>query len=131
MSQQSNIDIIRRGFAAFAEGDMDTLRNEVFTPDAVWHVPGHGYFAGPKEGVDAILQFFADIFERSGGTLQALLDDVVAGDDRAISLNRNVAMRNDRSLDQKAVLVFAMVDSRVARVEQYFDDTTYNDEFWA
>jgi len=53
------------------------------------------------------------------------------GDDHAISLNRNVAMRNERRLDQKAVLVFAMVDSRVAGVEQYFDDTTYNDEFWA
>jgi ketosteroid isomerase-like protein len=60
-----------------------------------------------------------------------LLDDVVAGDDRTTSLNRNVAMRNERRLDQKAVLVFGMVDGRVARVEQYFDDTTYNDEFWA
>jgi ketosteroid isomerase-like protein len=40
MSQQSDIDTIRRGFDAFAKGDMETLRNEVFTPDAVWHVPG-------------------------------------------------------------------------------------------
>jgi ketosteroid isomerase-like protein len=110
---------------------METLRNEVFTPDAVWHVPGTGYFAGPKEGVEAILQFFAEIFERSGGTLQAILDDVVAGDDHTISLNRNVAMRNNLSLNQKAVLVFDMVDGRISRVDQYFDDTTYNDEFWA
>ena len=66
MSQQSNIDTIRRGYAAFSAGDMDTLRNEVFTPDAVWAVPGNGYFSGAKEGVDAILQFFADTFERSG-----------------------------------------------------------------
>jgi hypothetical protein len=46
-----------------------------------------------------------------------LLDDVVAGDDRTTSLNRNVAMRNERRLDQKAVLVFGMVDGRVARLE--------------
>lgn len=131
MSQQSNIDIIRRGFAAFAEGDMDTLRNEVFTPDAVWHVPGHGYFAGPKEGVDAILQFFADIFERSGGTLQALLDDVAGGDDHCYSLHRNVAMRGGRSLDLRSVLVCEMVDGRIARVDQYYWDTAEFDEFWA
>jgi ketosteroid isomerase-like protein len=110
---------------------MDTLRNEVFTPHAVWVIPGNGYFAGPKEGVDAILQFFADIFERSGGTLQALLDDVVAGDDHCVSLHRNVAMRGGRSLDQKSVLVCDMVDGRIDRVEQYYDDTTYNDQFWA
>ena len=117
MSQQNNIDTIRRGFAAFAQGDMETLRNEVFAPHAVWNVPGRGYFAGPKDGVDAILQFFGDIFERSGGTLQAVLDDVVAGDAHTIALNRNLAMRNDRSLDQRAVLVFDMVDTRIVRVE--------------
>ena len=46
MSQQSDIDTIRRGYAAFAAGDMDTLRNDVFTPDALWVVPGNGYLLG-------------------------------------------------------------------------------------
>ena len=131
MSQQSNIDTIRRGYAAFSAGDMDTLRNDVFTPDAVWVVPGNGYFSGAKEGVDAILQFFADIFERSGGTLQVVLDDVAAGDDHCYSLHRNVAMRSERSLDLRSVLVFDMVDGRIAMVSQYYWDTMDNDEFWA
>ena len=131
MNQQRDIDTIRRGYAAFAAGDMDTLRNEVFTPDAVWVIPGHGYFSGAKEGVDAILQFFADIFERSGGTLQALLDDVAGGDDHCYSRHRNVAMRGGRSLDLRSVLVCEMVDGRIARVDQYYWDTTENDEFWA
>src|SRR6476619_6983289 len=99
MSQQNDIETIRRGYAAFTAGDMETLRNEVFSPDAVWKVPGNGYFSGTKEGIDAILQFFADIFERSGGTLQVLLDDVAAGDDHCYSLHRNVATRGDRNFD--------------------------------
>ena len=131
MSQQSNIDTIRRGYAAFSAGDMDTLRNEVFTPDAVWVVPGNGYFSGPKEGVDAILQFFGDIFERSGGTLQVLLEDVAAGDDHCYSLHRNVATRGEQRLDLRSVLVFAIVDGRIARVDQYYWDTVENDQFWA
>jgi uncharacterized protein len=130
MTQQSDIDTIRRGFAAFATGDTHSLR-EVFMPDAVWVVPGHGHFAGAKEGTDAILQYFGEIFERSGGTLQAVLDDVVAGDHHTISLNHNRATRKELTLDQKAVLVFDMVDGRVSRVEQYFDDTEFNDRFWA
>ena len=131
MSQHNNIDTIRRGYAAFSAGDMETLKNEVFTSDAVWVIPGQGYYSGAKEGVDAILQFFADIFERSGGTLQVLLEDVAAGDGNSYSLHRNVAMRADRSLDLRSVLVFAMVDGRIARVDQYYWDTTENDEFWA
>ena len=131
MSQQTDIDTIRNGFAAFARGDMETLRNEVFAPDAVWLIPGTGYYAGPKEGVEAILQFFADLFERSGGTLQVILDDAVAGDDHTISLSHNLAMRGDMSLDQKSVIVYEMLDSRVTRAEQYYDDTAYNDRFWA
>jgi uncharacterized protein len=131
VSQQSNIDLIRRGYAAFSAGDMDTLRNEVFTPDAVWVVPGNGYFSGPKEGVDAILQFFGDIVERSGGTLQVVLDDVAAGDDHCYSLHRNVATRGERRLDLRSVLVFEIVDGRITRVDQYYWDTMENDQFWA
>ena len=131
MSQQTDIDTIRNGFAAFARGDMETLRNEVFAPDAVWLIPGTGYYGGPKEGVEAILQFFADIFGRSGGTLQVILDDVVAGDDHTISLSHNLAVRGDMSLDQRSVIAFDMLDSRVTRAEQYYDDTAYNDRFWA
>jgi ketosteroid isomerase-like protein len=131
MSQQSDIDTIRRGYAAFAAGDMETLKNEVFTPDAVWVVPGKGYFSGSKEGVDAVLQFFADIFERSGGTLQALLEDVAAGDDHCYSIHRNVAMRGNESLDLRSVLVCDMMDGRIARVDQYYWDTAEFDEFWA
>jgi uncharacterized protein len=131
MSHDTDIEIIRRGYAAFSAGDMDTLRNEVFTPGAVWVIPGNGYYSGAKEGIDAILQFFGDIFERSGGTLQVLLEDVAAGDGNCYSLHRNVAMRGDRSLDLRSVLVFAMQDGRIARVDQYYWDTTENDEFWA
>lgn len=131
MSHDADIDTIRRGYAAFSAGDMETLKNEVFTPDAVWVVPGHGYYSGPKEGIDAILQFFGDIFERSGGTLQAILEDVAAGGGHCYSLHNNVAMRGGRSLDLRSVLVCDMVDGRIARVDQYYWDTTENDEFWA
>jgi ketosteroid isomerase-like protein len=131
MSQQSDLDIIRRGYAAFSAGDMETLRNEVFTPNAVWVVSGHGYYSGSKDGIDAILQFFGDIFERSGGTLQVILEDVAAGGDHCYSLHNNIAMRGGRSLDLRSVLVFDMADGRVTRVDQYYWDTTENDEFWA
>jgi len=58
-------------------------------------------------------------------------EDVAAGEDHCYSIHRNVAMRGGRSLDLRSVLVLDMVDGRIARVDQYYWDTTENDEFWA
>jgi hypothetical protein len=41
-----------------------------------------------------------------------------------------VATRADRSLDLRSVPVFEMVDGRIVRVDQYYWETTENDEFW-
>jgi ketosteroid isomerase-like protein len=126
----SDADIIRRGFELFAQGDMEKL-SQLFAADAVWVVPGQGPVAGPKHGWDEIVAFFGELFERSGGTLRAELDYVVAGDGHAVALNRNVATRRGESLEQRAVIAFDMANGQIRRAEQYFDDTTENDRFWA
>jgi ketosteroid isomerase-like protein len=46
-----NEELTRRGFDAFAKGDVDTLR-KLF---AVWHVPGRNQLSGDHRGVDTIL----------------------------------------------------------------------------
>lgn len=53
MSQQENVEALRRGFEAFNEGD-DTL-NGLFHPDAVMHVVEGWPEAGPFEGGDSIV----------------------------------------------------------------------------
>jgi ketosteroid isomerase-like protein len=40
-----NEELARRGYDAFARGDMDTLR-ELFDPEIVWHFPGRSPLAG-------------------------------------------------------------------------------------
>ncbi len=64
-----NEDLVRKGFDAFARGDVDTLR-ELFDQDAVWHAPGRNPLAGDHLGVDAILGFFARTMEVTGGTFR-------------------------------------------------------------
>ncbi len=39
MSEHPNIELSRRGYAAFGTGDMATL-TELIADDAVWHVGG-------------------------------------------------------------------------------------------
>lgn len=102
MGSESDVEVIRRGYAAFSAGDMATL-NELFTEDAVWHVPGAGPLSGAKEGREGILSFFGELMSRSEGTLTVTLDDVVGGDHHTVALNRNQATRGSQTLQQNAV----------------------------
>jgi len=130
MGTQENAELVRRGYEAFVAGDMATL-NELFAEDAVWHVPGSGELSGAKQGREAIMSFFGELMTRSGGTLKVTLQDVIGGDAHTIGLNGNHAERNNKVLDQDAVLVFQVRDGRVSEVREFFEDTAANDEFWA
>lgn len=130
MGSQENAALVRRGYEAFIAGDMATL-NELFAEDAVWHVPGSGELSGAKQGREAIMGFFGELMTRSSGTLKVTLRDVIGGEDHTIGLNGNHAERNNKVLDQDAVLVFQLRDGRVREVQQFFEDTAATDEFWS
>jgi uncharacterized protein len=36
---------------------MDTLRNEVMSPDVTWHIPGSNTLSGDHRGADATFAF--------------------------------------------------------------------------
>ena len=42
---ERNAEVVRRGYAAFNSGDMETL-TELFDESASWHTPGRGRLAG-------------------------------------------------------------------------------------
>ena len=67
---------------------------------------------------------------RSEGTLTVTLDDVVGGDTHTVAMNRNQATRGGETLQQDAVIVFALRDGRVSEAGQFFDDTARNDACW-
>ena len=59
MSEQENLEIVRRGYKAFSEGDMRTLRN-LLAEDVEWHFPptyaGIPWAQHPWRGWDGYLQ---------------------------------------------------------------------------
>jgi ketosteroid isomerase-like protein len=80
-----NEELVRKGFDAFSKGDVDTLR-ALFAQDAVWHAPGRSPLSGDHRGVDAILGFFAQTMELTGGSFRVEFHDVLANDEHAVSL---------------------------------------------
>jgi uncharacterized protein len=125
-----NEELVRKGYDAFARGDMDTLR-ELFDPEIVWHFPGRSSLAGDHRGPDAVLGFFGRTMELTAGTFRVEVHDVVADDRHAVGMHLATGEREGRRLEDREVLVFHVRDGRVVEVWQYIEDQYTYDEFFS
>jgi len=102
-----------------------------FVRDAVWHLPGRSPIAGDHQGVDAILGFFANLRELSGGTFKAELVDVLANDRNVVALQHATATRGAKRLDVTACQVMRVQNDRIHEVRGYYSDQYALDDFWS
>jgi uncharacterized protein len=127
----ANEDLVRQGYKAFGEGDMETLRS-LFAPDAVHVAPGNNPVAGEFKGVDAILGYYGKLFELSDGTFTAELETVkVEGDDTVVATHRDKAQRGDKTLDQDETLTFTISGGKFTRLVENRSDQAAYDAFWS
>jgi uncharacterized protein len=125
-----NEELVRRGYAAFNNADVETLR-QLFADTTIFHEPGRSPISGDYEGIDQVLGFFGALVERSGGTFRATLHDVVANDDHAIGLHSSDAERDGRTTRSPTVLVFHIRDGKLAETWSHHYDQHDFDAFWA
>jgi ketosteroid isomerase-like protein len=124
-----NEDLVRRGYAAFGAGDLDTIR-ELFADDIVWHSPGHNQISGDFRGMDEVLGQFGKIFELTGGSFKLELHDVLANDEHAVGLIRATGDVQGRHLDDNTVQLFHIRDGKVTESWIYPGDPEATDAFW-
>lgn len=126
-----NEELVRKGYKAFGEGDMETLQS-LYAPDAIHSAPGNGPLAGEYKGVDNILAFYGQLFELSDGTFKAELQDAKAeGDDTVVATHRGTAQRGAKMLGQDETLTFTIVGGKVTQVVETHSDQAAYDAFWA
>lgn len=130
MTDHPNLELLRRGYAAYDAGDMDTI-NELFHEDVVWHVAGHSPNSGDYKGKEQVFGFFAKLMELSDGTSKVEVHDMLANDEHGVVLVKESATRKGRSHEGQATHVFHLRDGKVtefwdAQVDQYAAD-----EFWS
>jgi ketosteroid isomerase-like protein len=131
MGAEENAEVMRRAYEAFNAADIETL-NELFDESVVWHLPGRSSMAKDYQGRDATLAYFGQIGQESGGTFQAELQQLLAGDDdRVVGIQRSTADRNGKHLDVGNCIVFELKDGRVTDGREHFHDLYAWDEFWS
>ena len=131
MTADENVAIMRRGYAAFNSGDMNTLV-ELFDESLVCHLPGRSRFAGDYQSREATLAYFGQLAQETGGTFQAELQHLLADDeDRVIGIQRSTGQRDGKRLDVGNCIVFQLKDGRVIDGREHFHDLYAWDEFWS
>jgi len=130
MSEHPNTRLIRHGYEAFAQGDLEALR-ESMAPDVIWHEPGRGPLAGDYKGPEGVLRLLEELRARSGSTFRVEIVDLLASAERAVAIQEETARRGDRTLDVASAVEFEIHHGKITEVTVYHADTHQFDEFWS
>jgi uncharacterized protein len=131
MRADENVAIMRRAYEAFNTGDLDTV-GEIFDESIVWHLPGGSSMATDYDGREAVLAYFGQLGQETGGTFRAELERLLSDDDdRVVGLQRSTADRDGKHLDVGNSIVFQLKDGRVIDGREHFHDLYAWDEFWS
>jgi ketosteroid isomerase-like protein len=130
MADEPNLDLMRRGYAAYTSGDMDTI-NELFADDVVWHVAGRSPISGDYVGKEQVFGFFGRLQELSQGTSQVEVHDLLADAEHGVAIVTESATRDGRSFEGRTVHVLHLTDGKVTEFWDAHIDQSSADEFWS
>ena len=127
MAEHPNVDLARRGYKAFSEGDMETL-TELIAPDAVWHVGGNSELTGDYKGLEAIFGLFAKFAEASP---QIEVHDILANDEHTVVLTHVTASRQGKTADTRTCDTTHVVNGQVTEFWSFAEDQAGFDDLWS
>ncbi|RPI11643.1 MAG: nuclear transport factor 2 family protein [Actinobacteria bacterium] len=125
----SKEDIIRRGYKAFGEGDMETL-GSLYSPDVVQSQPGNNQTSGEHNGVDNVMALYGKLFELSDGTFSVDLKSVKTQGDKVVSVHRATGKRDGKTLDADETIEFTFSGDKISRLDLTSADQAAEDAFW-
>jgi uncharacterized protein len=127
MSENPNIALVQGFFDAYAEHDLEKMREEILAPDVTWRIPGHHPLAGVKRGADEILAYFGAL---PRANFQAEPIVIAAQGDYVIDVHRGWAAHGGASLDMEWVLVYRIAAGRIQEVINFAADQHAADLFF-
>jgi ketosteroid isomerase-like protein len=113
MSEQDNIEIIKRGYAAFSAGDLETVMS-LFDDDVEWVQPGQSAVSGTFHGKAELMEQFARLAEKG---LTVKLNRLIADGDTVVALT-DVTAGGETGKDAD---VFTLRDGKTVHVQVHGD----------
>jgi uncharacterized protein len=130
VTEHPNVELTRRGYEAFAKGDMATL-SELIADDVTWHQNGVGPLSGTYHGRDEVFGFFGRLAEETAGTLRLDVHDVLANDEHAVALCTFSASREGKSIEVPVANVSHLRDGKLTEFWGATTDPQASIDFWS
>ncbi|MFY9921023.1 MAG: nuclear transport factor 2 family protein [Mycobacterium sp.] len=113
MSEQENKELVEKGYAAFAAGDVDTVMS-LFDDDVEWVQPGESTVSGTFHGKTEVMEYMGRLAERS---LSVNLKRLIAEGDTVVAIT-DVTVDGQTGEDAD---VFTIRDGKTVRAEMHGD----------
>jgi ketosteroid isomerase-like protein len=124
MADHPNVERLRRGYEAYATGDLATLR-DMFADTITFHFLGHTQLSGAYHGLSEVLGYFERLPE-IGAAFRFEIHDLLADDEHG------VALLTGERIHQKVVHVFHLnTDGQVTEWWNFWEDQEALDELLA
>jgi ketosteroid isomerase-like protein len=130
MTEHPNVELTRRGYEAFATGDLATL-TELIADDVTWNVQGAGPLSGTYHGRDEVFGFFGRLAQETGGTFRLDVHDVLANDEHAVALCTLSASRGSKSLEMPVANVSHVRGGKITEFWAATADPEASIDFWS
>lgn len=125
-----NAAIVRDVYTRWFEGAASPMMR-LLAEDMVYHLPGRHLGGGDVHGVDELLRLGREYGGSYDEAPHSEILDVVADDQWVISMERHVAKRHGRMLDQVICGVWRIEGGRAVELWAHFEDQAACDAFWA
>ena len=130
VTEHPNVELTRRGYEAFAKGDMATL-SELIADDVTWHSNDAGPLSGTYHGRDEVFGFFGRLAEETAGTFRLDVHDVLANDEHAVALCTVSASRGGKSIEVPVANVSHLRDGKLTEFWGATTDPQASIDFWS
>ena len=113
MSEQENKELIKKGYEAFAAGDVETVMS-LFDDDVEWVQPGESVVSGTFHGKNEVMEYMGRLAEKS---LTVKLKRMIADGDTVVAIT-DVTVDGETGEDAD---VFTIRDGKTVRAEMHGD----------
>ena len=126
---QRNIEIARKGYAAFDQQDIETVMS-LLTDDVVWHGGPRGPLAGDYKGKSQVLELFGKFAQLTQGNYKADIHDILANDEHTIVLGTTTVTRNGKTREDRFVdVIHPDKEGHLKEFWRFFEDQVGAIEF--
>jgi ketosteroid isomerase-like protein len=129
-TSEQNVANARRGYEAFANGDLATL-SELLSDDVVWHVNTGSPFDGDYQGQAATFGYFAELAQELQGSLRIDVHEILANDDHVTVMCNVTAVRNGVTFADTIVQAFHVRDGKTTECWTATTNPQKAVAFWA